>query len=753
MLNIKFSKRILFFIFFISGFSALLYQIIWQRWLVFFTGVSAVSISLIVSAFMAGLGIGYGLGGALADRGSQRKQLLYFVLAETGIGLFALFSKNLLYDGLYQSSWAQPSSPASSYLILFGILLFPTVLMGLSLPLLSKSFRLESTENQSKLISNLYFVNTLGAAFGALITGLLLIRWLGFERVVQVGAVLNFVCAGLALFLYQKEKNRPEISLPKQLETFRWNRSFGYWMGQYFLSGFSAICFEIIWFRILDVSIKSISMTFALVLFIYLFSMALGTRVGLRYLSKKNKPGTQLFLRLQFVQYFYSLAVVVLLVWALTHVRALDFLSGYFQSYEPTYQGKILFFTYAIIPFLLMSPPTFLMGFSFSLSQHLVQDRFEEVGRKVGWLQFSNIVGATLGAWLVTLVGFQHLGTSLSIKAISCLGFLYLFILWLQKYSTVLRISLSAGALGLALWMLPNADVFWKTWTGMQHSPMIIKEDETAISAVKIGIAEHQQDLVFVNGLGQSILPIRSDTIHMALGAIPALAHPVPREIAIIGLGSGGTLFHVACRPETQRVDCFEIIANQRDVLHTYQQAHPDPALESILGDPRIQILTADGRFSIQQQAKKYDVIEADALRPKSAYSGNLYSIEYFEILRKKLNKYGIVATWKPTERVLHTFRKVFPHVVLVGDFLLMGSNEPFDRDASRILERCENNLVKNYFKKENILIKNNLSKYLAQWKYIQTHPAAEGASINTDMFPKDEYDQFYLLLDRWKKP
>jgi spermidine synthase len=144
-------QKALLTVFFLSGFSALLYQVVWQRWLVFYTGIGSLSISLIVSAFMAGLGLGYLAGGIIADRASKNKPILYFVFAELGIGLFALLSKNLIYDFLYHSELLRTSGVFQTYLILFAVLVFPTFLMGLSLPLLSKAFQLKDLQNQSTL--------------------------------------------------------------------------------------------------------------------------------------------------------------------------------------------------------------------------------------------------------------------------------------------------------------------------------------------------------------------------------------------------------------------------------------------------------------------------------------------------------------------------------------------------------------------------------------------------------------------------
>ena len=737
-------QKALLTVFFLSGFSALIYQVVWQRWLVFYTGIGSLSISLIVSAFMAGLGLGYLAGGIIADRASKNKPILYFVFAELGIGLFALLSKNLIYDFLYHSEILRSSGIVQTYLILFLVLVFPTFLMGLSLPLLSKAFQLKDLQNQSQFISKLYFVNTLGAGLGACFTGLLFIRWVGLHHSVYIGAGFNFLCAIIAGLIYQNEnKGEKVVEKIQKTKPFQWNQGFLFWAIQYAISGFMAICFEIIWFRILDVTIKSISMTFAIVLFIYLISMAFGTNYGVKFLQKPRQNLFAIFLKTQYFIYFYSVGVILLLLLAVNNLQSLGFLSDYFYSYETLFQPKIILITYAIIPPILMSVPTFLMGFSFAISQSIIQDDYSEVGRKVGWLQFINIAGSSVGAWFVTLVGFNILGTSFIIKLLGLIGVVYIVLIYKRKILSLAQSLYLAVVLLTVIYFVPNHDKFWQILAGVKDAKQIIMtEDDTALSSIKMGSGEVVSDVVFVNGLGQSHLPFNADDIHITLGSVPSLLHPNPEDIAIIGLGSGGTLYNVAGRPETKQIDCFEVIKSQPNVLMEYAKQRNDQNISDILADKRVNLILKDGRFEIQNNTKKYDIIEADALRPRSSYSGNIYSKEYFEVLSDKLKKGGIVATWMPTNRVKDTFVGVFPYVYEIGGFLLIGSKQTFDLKTEMIAERLTNNFTKNHFQKANIDVQNAVNQYINKIEIIQNGKVESKEDINTDMFPKDEYMQ-----------
>jgi predicted membrane-bound spermidine synthase len=748
----SFRQRVLLLVFFFSGFAALLYQVVWQRWLVFYTGISSLSISLIVSAFMAGLGLGYLVGGNLADRSAKNKPILYFVFAELGIGLFALLSKPIIYDFLYNSGIFKVSGNAQTYLVLFGVLLFPTFLMGLSLPLLSKAFKLQSIDNQASFISKLYFVNTLGAACGAFVTGIILIRWIGFQHAVYLGASLNFICAIIAGFIYRNEVNN-QMDSEKNTVTvspFSWNKDFTFWAFQYAMSGFMAICFEIIWFRILDVTIKSIAMTFAIVLAIYLMSMAFGTNYGVRYLRKARTNLLAVFLKTQYFLYLYSVGAIFLFLWAVNHIEKIAFLSDYFLSYETDFQGKIVVIMYLVVPIFLMSVPTFLMGFSFTISQAIIQNNYAEVGRKVGWLQFINIVGSSAGAWFVTLIGFNVLGSSLIIKLLGIIGLFYVILIFRKKILPLAHVVFLSVVLLSVVYLLPNHKAFWEIFGGVRQSDsLILKEDDSALSSIKLNFQGGNQDVVFINGLGQSHLPFSSDEVHVALGSIPSFIHPNPEDIAIIGLGSGGTLYNVAGRPQTKRIDCFEVILSQPDVLKEYAIRKNDQSVSDILSDKRVNLILKDGRYEIQNNDKKYDLIEADALRPKSSYSGNIYSKEYFEVLKSKLKTGGIVASWMPTFRVRDTFVGVFPYVYEVGKFILIGSNQPVVVNGKILEERLRDTFTQQHFSKANIDVKKASEGFMNEVVTLRNGSVQNLDDINTDMFPKDEYNHIYKLIEQ----
>lgn len=186
-------RRTLFAIagtFFVSGFSALLYQVAWQRLLGFFSGSDVRSAAIVISAYLAGLGVGSLIGSFLSDRIDSCRAVRYFGFCNLGIAIFAFVSRFFFYDLLFKRLSTFAQFPMVALFIVFIGLLWPTTLMGLSLPLLSRVL-VRNVDNAARLISLCYGVNTLGAVAGTLISGWYLIGTIGYEYTIYVGGGLS----------------------------------------------------------------------------------------------------------------------------------------------------------------------------------------------------------------------------------------------------------------------------------------------------------------------------------------------------------------------------------------------------------------------------------------------------------------------------------------------------------------------------------------------------------------------------------
>ena len=762
-------------IYFLSGFSALVYQVVWQRMLAIFSGSDLYATTTIVASFMAGLGAGSLIGGPLADRLSPRRQIGMFALAEFLIGVFALVSKWWYYDVLYVRHADLANSPVVLALVLFSSLLIPTFCMGMSFPLLAKALT-PAIESAGRRIGLLYALNTMGAAVGAFATAWLLMGDRDLPRILRMGARISILAGLIALLLgvvlrrklgtlsVAAGKDEPIQGDIKPHEGF----SFATWMWIYTLSGFLALSLEIVWFRLLGVILKSNSFTFPHLLAVYLFCLAIGIMAGARLVRWGRRPG-QVCLGLQAGITIYTALSIAALLWAVDAWGPAQWLRAYLAGYEPfdaiPFQNMIrarlsdpvgflralayhqdFLKLYVLVPAFVIAPPSFMMGASFPFLQRAVQDSRASLGRKVGWLQAANIFGSTLGAVLVGTVLLHYLGTSWTLRLLIALGGIFVA-LW-SALVLQLRIRragfIAALAIpGILMWMVAPGPVLWAKLHGAPLENAISSEDGSGVSVLKNENADFSSTtFVYVNGLGQSWIPFYHTGIHSSLGILPVMLHPAPKSVAVIGLGSGDTPFSLGGRDTITEVTCLEIVKPMAETLRLLQARRPYGGLESLLSDSRFNFVFTDGRRYLGSSAKKYDVIEADALRPTSAFAGNLYSYEYFLLLRSRLNPGGLAATWAPSLRVVETFAKAFPYVYLFESSILIGSDQPVDFDLDAIGARLDSPFSQAYYEKAGIDAKSLLLPFLGREpEQLRVDPAISTPyGINTDLHPKDEY-------------
>lgn len=759
-------------LFFASGFSALVFQTIWQRLLGFFSGVDVYSVTITVAAFMGGLGCGSIAGGSLADRLSAKHRLLVFGLAEGIIAVFALISKWLYYDLLYVRWSGLASSVVVLPVVLFVSLLIPTFCMGVTLPILARTFTTR-IETAPSVVGYLYGVNTLGAAAGALATPWILLRLFAFPDILKIAAGLNAFCAvGAGLVWWTMERNRAAVAetmvAPDISEsTNRTYFSFRTWMLIYALSGFVALGFEIVWFRLLGVLQKSTAFTFPTLLAIYLGGFAAGVIIGIPIARRVRKPAIT-FLILQSGIPLYAAMALELFLDQVNRRAFLEPVWTYLGSYEPVNAADMLsaiagwiagrqiepalsqsarfgFVLYLVLPAILIVPSTLLMGMSFPLLQKVVQTNPLFVGRRVGWLQTCNIAGSMCGALLVGWCFLGWLGTAGTLRLLVLLGAIFLALAaWLTTDRRWKRAAALAGSVIVVAWLaflISPAKRLWAKMHGAAPDTIIVREDGSGVAVLKGDPNEFPNKAisVFSNGIGQSQLPY--GTIHTQIGLLAVALHPKPVEVAVIGLGSGDTVYALGGSPHTHQITCIEIVNRMQTALSDLAPRLHYPALDGLLKDPRIEWKFTDGRAYISRSRKRFDVIEADALRPNSAYAGNLYSVEYFQTLKAHLNPDGLAVTWVPTDRILASFLEVFPHAIAVNS-ILIGSQQPIDADPARVLERLADPFTTKYYERIGQDLR-PLVETLISGQFMRFSPQSNKPGkrdLDSDLFPKDEY-------------
>ena len=670
-------------LFFLSGAAALVYQVAWQRLLALHSGVGLYSVAMIVAAFMAGLGIGSHQGGRFSTAISGRRALLAFALLELGIGAFGAASPWLYYDWLYPRAVHLPSPSWRAGLLHLLALLPPTVLMGMSLPFLVRAV-VTDVEAASRRIGWLYGVNVLGAAAGAFGTPWLLLPGLGVRGAVLAAAVTNGVVGLGALALWALRAGTEDgsvsegaaVSPPAPGAEAPGSRPLHLWIGLYALSGFVALSLEIVWFRLLDVAVKSTAYTFGSVLSVYLLGSGLGSLLGAPLASRARRP-LRAFLLTQCALLALAALPLLVVVALPPDTRRFDWFFRYWADYAFFPLGHSADRTnivrlYVQLPLALFFLPTVLMGLSFPILQRAVHDDPATSGRKVGFLQAANIAGCTAGSLLVGLVALEHLGTPGTLRLLIALGVVFAFV-GLRYYGR--SFAVPALVLLVLAWAVPGPHRLWRRLHGIRADVPLVFFEEDATSVVALTPDEGGWRLS-VNGKGNSWMPYGSG--HTLLGALPATVHEAPVDVAVVGLGSGDTAWASAWRRETRSLTVFEISAPQPRILWRLVGFVDMRDARHLLEDPRLRIRIEDGRKALEASSATYDVIEADATWPETAGSGNLYSLEFFRAAARRLRPAGVMCTWAPTARVVATFRSVFPHVLVAqGGDVLIGSRDP----------------------------------------------------------------------------
>jgi spermidine synthase len=734
--------------FFLSGGSALIYQVTWQRLLALHSGVGIYSIAMIVAAFMVGLGLGSHLGGVASARIQPRTALIAFAGLELAIGLFGLASGRLYYDWLYLKAGGLYTSPWRAGLLHFASLALPTILMGMSLPLLVRAM-VRDAPHAARTIGVLYGVNVLGACAGALVTPWVLVRFHGIREALLVAGASNLLAAlfGLAAGFLNAQAADPAArpsagptgppadSPPTTLPLSAWAALFA-------LGGFCALSLEIVWFRLIDVAVKSTAFTFGTVLAVYLLGLAAGTFIGVAIVGRLRRL-LAVFLACECA----LLAGSALAVLALTHLPPqTPFFAWFFElwgghrSYNlgGAWSWPAVWRLYLLLPLALYGVPTVLMGVAFTVLQRAVHDDAQGSGRRVGLLQAANIAGCVAGSLLAGLVGLSWMGSAGVLRLLVLSGLVFAAV-GIARTGAPRAFAGAAASLVVLALLMPGERSLWLRLHGLtpqSGGASLIAEDASGVVALTPRGGDAWR--VWVNGRTHSTLPFGG--IHTALGAVPAIIHPSPREVAVIGLGSGDTAWAAGCRrDETQRVRVYEICAPQLGLLNALA-ARPDPPakLGRFLRDPRLDVRVADGRHALTVGEDSYDVIEMDPLPPSSPYSGNLYSVEFFTLCARRLNPGGVLCTWGPTPRVRQTFVRALPYVLDLADgLILVGSNQPLELDLAAWEERVMSEGVRSY------LGDDRARDVRASLRTARPASAAGPADdVNRDLEPRDEFNR-----------
>ncbi|MFP5317333.1 MAG: fused MFS/spermidine synthase [Acidimicrobiia bacterium] len=752
-------KAVLFALFAVTGFSALTLQVVWQRVITMHAGVDLFSFTTVVSAFLAGLGIGSLAGGALADRLGPRRSLLAFACSNAGIGIFAWLSIRLFYDG-YRAMVPHISGTLGAFLFHFALLLVPTVLMGLSLPLVSRGI-VDRVQDAGPLVGRLYAINTLGAGFGAAVSGWLLLGNLGFRGSVRAAGTLNLLAAALVLSLWRTASRMPEEAEPAVAEEAPVaagdERAAWPWFVIYGLTGAVALGLEVVFFRTIDGLMRSNSYTFAHVLTLYLLLFGTGAAIASRVVARVQRP-ERWFLGLQFGVGVAALAGLFALV-QLPGLLGIDgplrrhfAIDGYnLGNYDfwPPRELARMAFVHLIGPLMVMGAPVLLMGSAFPFAQALVARRIDTLGRQTGRLLFSNIVGNVVGTLVVGFVLVDRIGTSGVFRLLAALLLIPGLAAAAMAGDRTRRALLAGGAvlvMGGALAAFPSNYKLWSFLHSAQETDFSLAEDRACVNALRRNGDEY---LLFINGASQNGYPY--DDYHVLIGLLPALMHPDPTDAMAVGLGIGATPYGMLLDERLESIDVVELCGGELDLLRSLADGGSREN-QRLFAEDRMDIHVGDGRKWLLKTDERFDVMTVDVIRPQAAFSGSLYSVEFYELVRSRLAEGGVFAQWLPSDRTANGVTEVFEHVLAFtvptyhDSQFFLASNQPLTYDGALLQQRLDALMASasgQFTLPEGRL--QSIRKVLGEARPVPLRSGeltAEvgGDQVNRDLFPRDEY-------------
>ena len=729
----------IFLLFLLSGATSLVYEVVWLRKLILIFGSTQFATSTILSTFMAGLALGAFVAGRRITR-SRIAPLKIYGLLEIGIGAYALFVPFLfrVLSPVYQALWDAGMSESfvalslAKFVGIAAVLLPPTVMMGATLPILSRQIADDPKRIGGK-VGALYAINTFGAVAGTFLAGFVLVPHLGVRQTLWVTAAVNGLLGLTAMWLAGR-RPRPESAasaepsgdveqapVPDSPALAAARRRMPLVLLVFGLSGFGALVLEVAWTRILSLVMGSSVYAFSLMLLAFLVGLAAGGAFFAGWLRKR--PGTDpaamlgvLLIAAGFMAYATSFAFRVLPrmfaeVYFWTQGQT-DWLTG--SGWMSANQWMVFQFLCGL---LIMFPATFALGGIFPAVLQLHTRQLDQVGTSVGTVYASNTLGTIVGAAmagfvLIPTVGMLNAVTGVAILEVA-LGTLIIFAVVTRPHRLRPALLLTAVVICGLFFRLPQWDVrlmnsgiymnlFGEGWTDWEtFSQFIYENNETVFVGegltATVFVADQprfQNRYLSVNGKIEASTNADLET-QLMISHLPLMMHADPKDIMVIGLASGISVGSVATHP-VETIHVIEVEKEMEPAARLFEEHN-----NYVLDDPRLVLSFNDARNDLEFSSTTYDVIISEPSNPWMTVAANLFTEDFFRMAKTRLREGGIFSQWvqnyylpkEDLRSIIAAFRDSFPYVMLFEtyngiDLLLMGSQEPIQLDLERFDER-----------------------------------------------------------------
>jgi len=678
-----------------SGCAALIYEIVWLQMLQLVIGSSAVSLAVLLGTFMGGMCMG-----SLALPhvvSAARHPLRTYAFLELGIaaaGLLVLVAMPTV-GRLYLSLVGHGTpSVALRAIVCVVCLLPPTILMGATLPAVARW--VEATPKGVAWLGFFYGGNTVGAVIGCLLAGFYLLRVYDSVIATYCAVALNVGVAAVAWIL-SRETRYVEAPVIPTMDIAPGDRhGGGHILLAIGISGLCALAAEVVWARILSLLLGATVYTFSIILAVFLIGLGIGSSTGAALARSATQPrrwlaGCQLLQVAAITWAAYAIAVV-LPQWP----AAMGGDSGHVSKFSVD----------LLRCGLAMLPSALLWGASFPLALASLAQRRQDSARLVGRAYAANTLGAIAGAVLASLALIPTIGTRTTQMTLIALS-LIAAVLALRprrgaEFGLLLGASAAAVFLAACVPVLPWQLVAYGRQvasTNFGASALYVGEGMNATIAVSV-VGDSR--FFHVSGKTEASNIDKDMRLQRMLGHIPALLHANPKSVLIVGCGAGVTAGTFTLYPSIERIVICDIEPLiPRVIAHHFRDENHD-----VIRDPRVEVIHDDARHYIATTREKFDLITSDPIHPWVKGSAVLYSQEYFQLCRERLNPGGLMTQWVPlyesnravVQSEFATFFSVFPHATIWAndddgfgyDTVVLGQAAPLRIDVEALQRQFE---------------------------------------------------------------
>lgn len=763
-------------LFFGSGATALVYEVVWSKLLVQMFGSTVYAQTVVLAVFMGGLALGNRLLGIWADHLKNPVQL--YGILEIAIGIYAFCF--MFLDGAVNNLFVGLGAPlvahAKLLLALNGVLatvllLLPTVMMGGTLPLLA-SWLQRFYDDAGRRSARFYSVNSLGAVLGAALSGFFLVQTYGIVATLHIAATVNLIVGITAVLLSRYALAQkppaaqpapapgtgPEAAAPGTLR----------WAGLIVATtGGVSMGFEVLASRSLAMIFGSSLQSFAVVLISFITGIGLGAAWIASPRRRSRSSERMIIVLLGLAAAWVTLLVFNIEQWVNFYILARTGLARTATGY--VYNELLT----VLISLVVLGLPAAWIGAVLPLMIRAVSHEDSPLGSKVGILLTWNTLGAVIGVLLTGFVVMPWVGLRNAFGVLALVLAMGALILALQRLRPVriagaAAVCLFTGSLFLfsnTHWQYVISSGVFRIWEKQydphlmtwrrKHINIIFYKDgaDATVSVERVdGIVAPPELGLRTNGKPEAGTGLDLCT-QMLVSDLPMLSKPGAKDVFVLGLASGMTAGTVLAFP----INRLDVAENCDPVIEASKLF--DDWNDHVLSDPRTRLWRADARTVLKLRDQKYDVIITEPSNPWFVATGSVFSKQYYELAASRLKPGGIMAQWFQiyetkddiVKLVLRTFSSVFPYVEVwdtaAGDIVMLGSKEPWPTGSAVFRQSFAIPRVRTDL--EMIDIHSPEELLARQLASQQTGFAIAGPGpIQSDLFPILEYEApraFYL--------